>query len=187
MSLYVSPCLSDILGYIKPENAIANHVDEEDKTTTLIQGTGSNYKSNTVILLLQAVGAAEYKRREGFLWLNFLILSVKRSQCYIYNPKEREILHNYLEELGKHYESIEPVEAADSMCKIYNSLAITNKFRCILGTAEYLLYGYLFKLSMCTKNLHRILNIKFFDHYFNFITTKNTNFHFIVEYMFTSM
>lgn len=38
------------LGYAKPENAIANHVDKEDKTTTLIQGTGSNYKSNAVII-----------------------------------------------------------------------------------------------------------------------------------------
>lgn len=38
------------LGYAKPENAIATHVDDEDKTTTLIQGTGSNYKSKTVII-----------------------------------------------------------------------------------------------------------------------------------------
>lgn len=38
------------LGYSKPENAIASHVDEEDKTTTLIQGTGSNYKSKTIII-----------------------------------------------------------------------------------------------------------------------------------------
>jgi prophage antirepressor-like protein len=39
-----------MLGYAKPENAIATHVDEEDKTTTLIQGTGSNYKSKAVII-----------------------------------------------------------------------------------------------------------------------------------------
>lgn len=38
------------LGYAKPENAIASHVDAEDKTTTLIQGTGSNYKSNAVCI-----------------------------------------------------------------------------------------------------------------------------------------
>ena len=34
----------------KPENAIYIHVDNEDKTTTLIQGTGSNYKSKAVII-----------------------------------------------------------------------------------------------------------------------------------------
>ena len=38
------------LGYAKPENAIANHVDAEDKTTTLIRGTGSNYKSKTTLI-----------------------------------------------------------------------------------------------------------------------------------------
>lgn len=38
------------LGYAKPENAISTHVDDEDKTTTLIQGTGSNYKSKAVLI-----------------------------------------------------------------------------------------------------------------------------------------
>lgn len=38
------------LGYAKPENAIATHVDDEDKTTTLIQGTGSNYKTTVVLI-----------------------------------------------------------------------------------------------------------------------------------------
>lgn len=40
--------VAEALGYAKPENAIAAHVEKEDKTTTLIQGTGSNYKSKTV-------------------------------------------------------------------------------------------------------------------------------------------
>ena len=38
------------LGYAKPENAIAVHVDKEDKTSTLIQGSGSNYKSKAVLI-----------------------------------------------------------------------------------------------------------------------------------------
>lgn len=42
--------VAEILGYAKPENAIANHVDEEDKTSTLIQGSGSNYKSKAIII-----------------------------------------------------------------------------------------------------------------------------------------
>ena len=47
---FVGRDVADILGYAKPENAIATHVDEEDKTSTLIQGTGSNYKSKAVII-----------------------------------------------------------------------------------------------------------------------------------------
>lgn len=47
---FVGRDIATVLGYAKPENAIANHVDEEDKTTTLIQGTGTNYKSKAVII-----------------------------------------------------------------------------------------------------------------------------------------
>ena len=42
---FVGKDVAETLGYAKPENAIANHVDDEDKTSTLIQGSGSNYKS----------------------------------------------------------------------------------------------------------------------------------------------
>lgn len=47
---FIGKDVAEILGYKKPENAIAVHVDDEDKTTTLIQGTGSNYKSNAIII-----------------------------------------------------------------------------------------------------------------------------------------
>ena len=48
--MFVGKDVAQALGYAKPENAIATHVDTEDKTTTLIQGTGSNYKSKVVII-----------------------------------------------------------------------------------------------------------------------------------------
>lgn len=47
---FVGKDVAVILGYSKPANAIANHVDKEDKTSTLIQGTGSNYKSKAVLI-----------------------------------------------------------------------------------------------------------------------------------------
>ena len=47
---FVGKDVAEILGYAKPENAVSTHVDDEDKTTTLIQGTGSNYKSKAVII-----------------------------------------------------------------------------------------------------------------------------------------
>ena len=47
---FVGKDVATALGYAKPENAIASHVDDDDKTTTLIQGTGSNYKSKAVII-----------------------------------------------------------------------------------------------------------------------------------------
>ena len=47
---FVGKDVASVLGYAKPENAVAIHVDNEDKTTTLIQGTGSNYKSKAIII-----------------------------------------------------------------------------------------------------------------------------------------
>lgn len=46
---FVGKDIAVALGYAKPENAIASHVDSEDKTTTLIQGIGSNYKAKQLL------------------------------------------------------------------------------------------------------------------------------------------
>ncbi len=42
--------VAEALGYVKPQNAISAHVDDEDKTTALIQGTGSAYKRYVVLV-----------------------------------------------------------------------------------------------------------------------------------------
>ena len=47
---FVGKDVASALGYKKPENAIATHIDEEDKTSTLIQGSGSNYKTQAVVI-----------------------------------------------------------------------------------------------------------------------------------------
>ena len=48
--LFVGKDVATALGYSKSRNALAAHVDEEDKTTALIQGPGSNYKSKAVLI-----------------------------------------------------------------------------------------------------------------------------------------
>lgn len=47
---FVAKDVAMALGYAKPENAVANHIDPEDKTSTLIQGSGSNYKSKATLI-----------------------------------------------------------------------------------------------------------------------------------------
>ena len=47
---FVGSDIAKALGYSKPQNALATHVDSEDKTTAPIQGTGSNYKTKVVII-----------------------------------------------------------------------------------------------------------------------------------------
>lgn len=61
-----------------PQIAIKDHVDNEDKTTTLIQGTGSNYKSNDVCINESGVyslvfGSKLPQAKEFIKHLNFLI------------------------------------------------------------------------------------------------------------------
>lgn len=76
------------LGYAKPENALAAHVDALDKTTTLIQGDGSNYKSKTTIINESGLyslifsskleGAQRFKR-----WVTSEVLpSIRKTGCY---------------------------------------------------------------------------------------------------------
>lgn len=84
--------VAQALGYAKPENAIANHVDEEDKTSTLIQGSGSNYKSKTtlinesglysLVLSSKLPGAKRFRR-----WVtNEVLPSIRKHGAYM-NPE----------------------------------------------------------------------------------------------------
>ncbi len=47
---FVGKDVAEALGYAKSRNALSLHVDDDDKTTALIQGGGSNYKSNAIII-----------------------------------------------------------------------------------------------------------------------------------------
>lgn len=91
---FVGKDVAMILGYIKPENAIANHVDEEDKTTTLIQGTGSNYKSNTVIInesgLYSLILSSKLPSAKRFRrWVTSEVLpSIRKTGGYIQGQEE---------------------------------------------------------------------------------------------------
>ena len=66
-SWFVGKDVAMMLGYVFPRRALYNHVDEEDKTTVLIQHPGSNYKSKTMLI-----------NESG---LNALILSSKLPQA----------------------------------------------------------------------------------------------------------
>ena len=47
---FVGKDVATTLGYKNPSNALQVHVDEEDKTSYLIQVSGSNYKANTLMI-----------------------------------------------------------------------------------------------------------------------------------------
>lgn len=77
------------LGYAKPENALAAHVDDEDKTTTLIQVTGLNYKSKAILInesgLYSLVLSSKLPNAKKFRrWVTSEVLpSIRRHGAYM--------------------------------------------------------------------------------------------------------
>lgn len=47
---FVGKDVAEALGYLNTRQALSSHVDKDDKTTVQIQDTGSNYKSNAVVI-----------------------------------------------------------------------------------------------------------------------------------------
>lgn len=95
---FVGKDVAKVLGYKKPENAISNHVDDEDKTSTLIQGSGSNYKSKAIvinesglyslILSSKLPSAKKFKR-----WVTSEVLpTIRKHGAYMTPEKIEEVL-----------------------------------------------------------------------------------------------
>ena len=90
--------VASALGYAKPENALAAHVDDEDKTTTLIQGSGSNYKSKAIVInesgLYSLVLSSKLPTAKKFKhWVTSEILpSVRKHGAYMTKQTLRETL-----------------------------------------------------------------------------------------------
>ena len=94
---FVGKDIATALGYAKPENAVSNHVDSEDKTSTLIQGSGSNYKSKAIIINESGLyslilgskldGAKRFKR-----WVTSEVLpAIRKTGAYAVDSKAAEI------------------------------------------------------------------------------------------------
>ncbi|MEE6647962.1 phage antirepressor [Limosilactobacillus pontis] len=97
---FVGKDVATILGYKKPENAIANHVEDEDKTTTLIQGTGSNYKSKSVIInesgLYSLILSSKLPTAREFKhWVTSEVLpAIRKHGAYMTDEKAFNVIHN---------------------------------------------------------------------------------------------
>jgi len=97
---FVGKDVAEILGYSNTRDALARHVDNEDKTTVMIPDTGSNYKSQAVIinesglysliLLSKLPKAKEFKR-----WVTSTILpTIRKTGGYVAN--EDLFINTYL-------------------------------------------------------------------------------------------
>lgn len=91
---FVGKDVAVALGYVKPENAISAHVDQEDKTTTLIQGDGSNYKSKTTLInesgLYSLILSSKLPSAKAFKrWITAEVLPVvRKTGGYVNDTKQ---------------------------------------------------------------------------------------------------
>ena len=106
-TFFVGKDIAEALGYAKPENAIYIHVDNEDKTTTLIQGTGSNYKSKAVIInesgLYALILSSKLPQAKAFKrWVTSDVLpQIRKTGAYSFHRKQ-------IDDLTRHIEEMEP-------------------------------------------------------------------------------
>lgn len=99
---FVGKDVAIALGYANPSNAVSVHVDKEDKTSYLIQVSGSNYKANTalinesglyaLILSSKLPSAKEFKH-----WVTSEVLpSIRKTGGYV-DPSQSDLfLDTYL-------------------------------------------------------------------------------------------
>lgn len=123
--LFCGRDVAKALGYKKPENAIAAHVDDEDKTCTLIQGSGSNYKSKTIFInesgLYSLILRAQVDTAKRFTkWVTSEVLpDIRRHGGYIVamddEPDEviiaraLQLTHNKLQKREKEIAALRPM------------------------------------------------------------------------------
>ena len=103
---FVGKDVAQALGYSNTRDALAKHVDEDDKTTVAIRDTGFNYKSNGVII------------NESGLYS--LILSSKLEQAKVFKRwVTNEVLPQIARTGGKHAFSFTP--EADTVAQKWRS------------------------------------------------------------------
>lgn len=123
---FVGKYVAEILGYAKTENAIATHVDEEDKTSTLIQGTGSNYKSKAIIINESGVYALIFrsklpKAKEFKHWVTSEVLpSIRKTGSYSVTEKSQiQIASEEMDYTVKLAKSLEEFGVESGIAKVH--------------------------------------------------------------------
>ena len=109
--MFVGKDVATALGYAKPQNALATHVDEEDKTTAPIQGTGSNYITRVTFInesgLYSLILSSKLPQAKAFKrWVTSEVLpQIRQTGGYI-PTKDAQ---------GRHLSSEEIIDRADAI------------------------------------------------------------------------
>lgn len=97
---FVGKDVADALGYSNSRDALARHVDDEDKTSVVIPDTGSNYKSKTTLInesgLYSLVLSSKLPTAKQFKhWVTSEVLpAIRKHGGYLTPEKVEEALLN---------------------------------------------------------------------------------------------
>ena len=93
-TFFVGKDVATALGYKNPSNALQVHVDEEDKTSYLIQVSGSNYKANTLMV------------NESGLYALVLSSKLPQAKDYAHKGYAKNRTHSYYDGEGCMHTSV---------------------------------------------------------------------------------
>ena len=106
-TFFVGKDIAEALGYKNPSNALLIHVDNEDKTSYLIQVSGSNYKANTMFVnesgLYALILSSKLPQAKAFKrWVTSDVLpQIRKTGAYSFHRKQ-------IDDLTRHIEEMEP-------------------------------------------------------------------------------
>ena len=164
-TFFVGKDVAQALGYAKPENALATHVDKEDKTTTLIQGTGSNYKSKIIIInesgMYSLILSSKLRQAKAFKrWVTSEVLpAIRKSGRYELQPAEVRLLGekaDYCDEVLQSVDCLTTTQIAKEMAmtgpELYRMLIALGILYWQSG--EYMLYADYARMGLAKSRTH---------------------------------
>ena len=164
-TFFVGKDVAQALGYAKPENALATHVDKEDKTTTLIQGTGSNYKSKIIIInesgMYSLILSSKLRQAKAFKrWVTSEVLpAIRKSGRYELQPAEVRLLGekaDYCDEVLQSVDCLTTTQIAKEMAmtgpELYRMLIALGVLYWQSG--EYMLYADYARMGLAKSRTH---------------------------------
>ena len=124
-TFFVGKDIAEALGYRNTRDALFKHVDDEDKTTVAIRDTGSNYKSQTVVInesgLYALILSSKLPQAKAFKrWVTSEVLpQTRKTGAYVSQKKQ-------IENLIRHIEELEPkAEYCDEVLESVNCFTTT--------------------------------------------------------------
>ena len=138
---FVGKDVAELLGYAKPQNAIATHVDDEDKTLAPIQGGCSTGTQNTIIInesgLYSLILSSKLPSAKAFKrWITHEVIpSIRKTGGYIEGQEHMSdadlmakallVAQRQIEQRDKQLQEMQPKALfADSVCASSTSILI---------------------------------------------------------------